>query len=336
MAAGGAKMKLIVKIEIALFLLVLLVAAGMILLSDGGWMLLEEPVIAVREVPPIPTEAPPEVEETVPATTAPPDQKEPPQVSATRYFAYDLRKDMFLAQKGDGDAKLYPASITKLLTCHVVLQYLEPDDKVTVGDAMNLVQFDSSLANLKEGDELTVEQLVAAMMLPSGNDAAQVAAVAAGRAIAGDKNLDYQEAVKVFVKQMNAMAQELGMSNSRFVTPDGWHDDDHYTTMNDLVILCQAALENETILKYTSKATDSVLMADRNLEWKNTNMLLHENAETYVPATIGLKTGYTSNAGGCLVSAFFQTDRIVLIGVFGCPAHTMDRYIDTVAIYNSL
>jgi D-alanyl-D-alanine carboxypeptidase (penicillin-binding protein 5/6) len=297
-------------------------------------MLLEEPVIAVREVPPIPTEAPPEVEETVPATTAPPDQKEPPQVSATRYFAYDLRKDMFLAQKGDGDAKLYPASITKLLTCHVMLQYLEPDDKVTVGDAMNLVQFDSSLANLKEGDELTVEQLVAAMMLPSGNDAAQVAAVAAGRAIAGDPSLSYTEAVEVFVREMNLQAWEMGMINSHFANPDGFHHDDHYTSMNDLITLCKTVLTNQTILKYTSKVSEEVILPDRTLTWENTNFLLDSDGQTYLPNTIGLKTGYTGKAGSCLMSAFFMEDRILLIGVFGCPAFTEDRYLDTVAIYN--
>lgn len=329
-------MKTIVKIEIAILVLVVLVAAGMVLVSEGALLLFTEPVLAQREAPPIPTEAVVAIEETIPAETQAPDQSEPQNITAARYFVYDTREGAYLQTRGDVDAKLYPASITKLLSSLVVLKYMDPADTVVVGDALLLVQPDSSVAGLVEGDQLTVEQLISAMMLPSGNDAAQVAAVAAGRAIAGDKNLDYQEAVKVFVKQMNAMAQELGMSNSHFVTPDGWHDDDHYTTMQDLVILCQAALENETILKYTSKTTDSVLMADRNLEWKNTNMLLHANAETYVPATIGLKTGYTSNAGGCLVSAFFQTDRIVLIGVFGCPAHTMDRYIDTVAIYNSL
>ena len=330
-------MKTIVKIEIAILVLVVLVATGMVLVSEGALLLFTEPVLAQREAPPIPTEAVvATIEETIPAETHAPVQSEPQNITALQYFAYDTREGTYLQTRGDVDAKLYPASITKLLTSLVVLQYMDPADTVVAGDALLLVQPDSSVAGLVEGDCLTVEQLISAMMLPSGNDAAQVAAVAAGRAIAGDKNLDYQEAVKVFVKQMNALAQELGMSNSHFVTPDGWHDDNHYTTMNDLVILCQAAVENQTILKYTSKATDSVLMADRNLEWKNTNMLLHETAETYVPATIGLKTGYTSNAGGCLVSAFFQTDRIVLIGVFGCPAHTMDRYIDTVAIYNSL
>ena len=67
-----------------------------------------------------------------------------------------------------------------------------------------------------------------------------------------------------------------------------------------------------------------------------TNLLLDSSAEVYLPNTIGLKTGYTGMAGSCLLSAFFMEDRIWLIGVFGCPAFTEDRYLDTIAIYNSL
>lgn len=330
-------MKLIVKIEIALLVLVVLVGAGMIFLSVGGMQLFEDPVIAVREIPPIPTETPTEAAaETVPATTAPPDQAEPLQVTATRYFAYDLREDVFLAQQGDGDAKLYPASITKLLTCHVILRHVKPETEVIVGDALALVQYDSSVAGLVEGDKLTMEQLIAAMLLPSGNDAAQVAAVATGRAIAEDPELGYAEAVEVFVAEMNRQAQALGMTNSHFANPDGFHHDDHYTTMNDLVTLCKTVLTNQTILKYTSRLEETVELTDRTLEWENTNVLLDSEAETYLPNTIGLKTGYTGKAGSCLMSAFFMEDRIWLIGVFGCPAYTPDRYIDTLAIYNSL
>ena len=330
-------MKKIVKIEIALLLLVVLVAAGMIFVAEGGLMLFQEPVLVERQVPPIPTESPTEpVAETVPATTAPPDQAEPPQVTATRYFAYDLRKDIFLAQQGDGDARLYPASITKLLSCYVILQYVKPDAEVVVGDALALVQPDSSVAELKEGDKLTMEQLIAAMLLPSGNDAAQVAAVATGRAIAENEELSYTEAVEVFVAEMNRQAQALGMTNSHFVNPDGFHHDDHYTTMNDLVKLCKTVLTDQTNLKYTSRVEETVELPDRTLEWENTNFLLDSESETYLPNTIGLKTGYTSKAGSCLVSAFFMEDRIWLIGVFGCPAYTQDRYLDTLAIYNSL
>ena len=329
-------MKLIVKIEIVLLVLVVLVGAVMIFVAEGGLLLFEEPVIAERQVPPIPTEAPTEAMETVPATTGPPDQAEPPAITATRYFAYDLREDVFLAQQGDGDAKLYPASITKLLSCYVILQHVKPETEVVVGDALALVQPDSSVADLKEGDKLTMEQLIAAMLLPSGNDAAQVAAVAAGRAIAEDESISYTEAVEVFVAEMNRQAQALGMTNSHFANPDGFHHDDHYTTMNDLVKLCKTVLTNQTILKYTSRQEETVELPDRTLEWENTNFLLDRESETYLPNTIGMKTGYTSKAGSCLVSAFFMEDRILLIGVFGCPAFTQDRYLDTVAIYNNI
>lgn len=333
-------MKTIVKIEIAILILVVLVAAGMILVSEGVLYLFVEPVLMERTPEPIPTDAALLPEEDAPAPLAQPEEAPQPEessraITATRYFVYDLREDAYVDKLGDLDAKLYPASITKLLTAHVVLQHMDPEDTVVVGDALQLVHADSSLAKLKEGDKLTVEQLIAAMMLPSGNDAAQVAAVAAGRAIKGE-SLGYQEAVKAFVAEMNKQAKALGMENSHFVNPDGWHDGNHYTSMDDLVTLSKTVLCNPTILKYTSCAEDTVQMPDRKLEWKNTNFLLHSNGETYIPGTIGLKTGFTNAAGSCLVSAFFMEDRLMLIGVFGCPAYTMDRYLDTVDIYNSL
>ena len=331
-------MKTIVKIEIVLLALVVLVAAGMILVSEGVLGLFYEPVLMERTPAPIAEEAP-EIREEVPAQQ-PQEETQPLEqtrtITATRYFAYDVRRQTYLRKHGDGAEKLYPASITKLLSAQVVLSALEPADTVTVGtDMLELVQEGSSVAELAAGDVLTVEQLICAMMLPSGNDAAQVAAVAAGRAMGGQE-LDCRQAVDLFVEKMNEKARELGMENSHFENPDGWQHENHYTTMDDLVILCQAALQEPLILKYTATAQETVTVADRELEWKNTNMLLHEEEETYVPATIGLKTGYTSAAGGCLVTAFFDTDRVLLVGVFGCPGQTMDRYLDTVDIYNSI
>ena len=332
-------MKTIVKIEIAILILVVLVAAGMVMVSEGVLNLFFEPVVRVREAPAIPTEAVAllaEAEgEAIPEATVPQDPAEARELTAKRYFAYDVREGKYLTTLGDTDEKLYPASITKLLTAHVVLQHMKPEDTVVVGDALTLVHEGSSTAGLAEGDTLSVEQLISAMMLPSGNDAAQVAAVAAGRVIGG-KDQDCAAAVGTFVAEMNKQAEALGMKGSHFENPDGWHHENHYTTMNDLVILSKKVLANPLILKYTSLAEDSVEMADRTLEWKNTNFLLHSQAEAYIPNTIGLKTGYTDPAGGCLVSAFFEGDRLWIIGVFGCPAYTMDRYLDTVDIYNSL
>ena len=328
-------MKTIIKVEIVILAVLVIAAVGASLMM-GGLLDTSEPVLVQRTPEPIPTDAPEAVVEEVSYQQEATEPKEAPEVAATRYFAYDLRQDTYLRTLGDVDDPLYPASITKLLTCYVVLQYMDPEDTVTVGDALSLVEEDSSVADLQEGDVLTVEQLIAAMMLPSGNDAAQVAAVATGRAIAGYEDLPCEQAKEVFVKEMNVQAELLGMHNSHFVSPDGWHDENHYTTMADLVTLSRTVLQNQTILKYTTRPKETVQLSDRELEWENTNFLLYEGGEAYVPSAIGLKTGYTGAAGGCLVSAFFETDRVILIGVFGGPGFTMDRYLDTVAIYNSL
>lgn len=336
-------MKKIIKIEIIVLVFVLLVAAVLTLLSAGALMWLRKPVAAQREIVPIATEA--LVEETpesteeeaaIPQELEALDMTDLPvdrELTAKNYFVYDVREGVYLQQKGDLNGKLYPASITKLLSVYVLLQYLDPADTVTVGDALTLVQPDSSLANLREGDQLTVGQLIEAMMLPSGNDAAQTAAVAAGRAIGGS-HLTPEEASSLFVTEMNKQAVNLGMTSSRFANADGFHRDDHYTSMADLTTLATKILADPTIIGYTSTISDEVTLQGRKEEWKNTNFLLNPEYAYYIPATIGLKTGYTGEAGSCLLSAFFMEDRILLIGVFGCPAYTEDRYQDTAALFN--
>lgn len=331
-------MKLIVKIEIIVLIIVLLIGTGMVLKAEGVFELFHEPVIVHRETAPLPTDAPAEPE-VLPEGTLPAESSEAKTISrditADKYFAYDIREDAYLAKMGDSAEKLYPASITKILTSYVVLQHMDPQEIIKVGDALSLVQPDSSVAKLKAGDELTVSQLIAGMMLPSGNDAAQVIAVATGRKLGGS-NLPCSAAVDVFVEEMNRQAELLGMTNSHFANPDGFHHDKHYTTMDDLVVLCKKVLTDPVMTGYTSLVEESLELNGRTLEWENTNILLHSEEELYHANAIGMKTGYTKAAGNCLISAFFEEDRVILIGVFGCPGFTEDRYYDTVAIYESL
>ena len=331
-------MKKVIWILVILLVLALLGGAVMVMAAEGVFELFHDPVILEPDAPPIPTDAPTEpvvLPEATEAVQKPQTAAMTREITAQKYFAYDVREDAYLAMLGDGAEKVYPASITKLLTSYVVLQHMDAEEVVKAGDALNLVQPDSSLAKLNVGDELTVGQLIAGMMLPSGNDAAQVIAVATGRKIAGS-NLPYHEAVEVFVQEMNRQAELLGMTNSHFANPDGFHDDNHYTTMDDLVILCKAVLANPVMMGYTSCTKETVEVAGRTLEWENTNLLLDSEEAVYHANAIGMKTGYTGMAGNCLISAFFMEDRILLIGVFGCPAFTDDRYLDTVAIYDSL
>lgn len=341
-------MKTIVKIEIAILVLAILAAGALCAINAGVLTLLEEPVVVDYEPLPIPTDPPVEmveVEEAEPVLTQTEEEKtyEKTEKStgttdliATKYFVYDIRRGEYLQKLGDETEKLYPASITKLLTSYVVLQYMQPDEEVVVGSALDLVPEDSSVAGFKKGDKVTVDQLIGAMMLPSGNDAAQVAAVATGRRIAQNEDLSPGRAVAAFMEEMNVQAKALGMENSHFVTPDGFHRDNHYTTMDDLVILCRTVLAEPVILKYAGMAKTQEQIGDRTLEWENTNILLKEDWQYYMPNAIGLKTGYTDAAGGCLVSAFFEEDTLLLIGVFGSTPFTEDRYLDTVDIYNSI
>jgi hypothetical protein len=133
-------------------------------------------------------------------------------ISAREYFVYDLSADKFLVRSGEGSQILYPASITKLFTAYVAMQYLQPDELITVGNEIWLIDEDSSVAEIAKDDVLTAEQLVAGLLLPSGNDAAQTLAVTVGRKLAEDPEMNVWAASDRFVEEMNRMAQELGMT----------------------------------------------------------------------------------------------------------------------------
>lgn len=146
---------------------------------------------------------------------------------------YDMTEDKILFQK-NGSKKCYPASTTKMLTAIVSSKIIDKDTVITVGDEIELIGEDSSTAGLVKGMKMTFETLIDALLLPSGNDAAYTIAVNSARIYSGDETLSNEEAVKLFVELMNDAAKQIGCKNTHFVTPDGWHDDNHYTTAEDL------------------------------------------------------------------------------------------------------
>ena len=272
------------------------------------------------------------------------------QLLAQQYFVYDVGSDTFITSSASAQERVWPASVTKLFTAYVAMQFVEPDRPITAGDALDQVAWGSSVAKLGKGDTLSAEQLVEAMLLPSGNDAAYVLAAEVGKIIADDFNINDVAAVMTFMEEMNRQAQELGMTGSHFVNPDGIHSDDHYMSYADLCLLGKLSLQNETIMKYANVARDVVSLpsqleqpsvsADSNpnlapgqVEWKNTNKLIHEDSEYYCPYAVGLKTGQTPTAGSCLLSAFEMDGKQWIIGVFGCPEED-DRFDDTIQLFN--
>ena len=281
--------------------------------------------------------------ETTPAPTPPPTEPAPTwktypedrQLLAKQYFVYDCKAGSFLTISGKLDERIYPASITKLFTAYVAMQYVDPQKEITAGDVLDLVAWGSSVAKIKKGDTLTAGQLVEAMLLPSGNDAAYMLACEAGRVMKGNPNLSPSAAVQAFMTQMNAQAKAVGMTNTHFVNPDGIHDSQHYTTFADLAILGKLSMENETIMKHAITPNKDVQLHGETITWKNTNALVNPTTEYYCPYAVGLKTGQTPSAGSCLLSAFRKGDTELIIGVFGCPEEE-DRFDDTLQLFNQI
>lgn len=193
--------------------------------------------------------------------------------------------------------RLYPASTTKILTALLALEKGNLSDVVTVGENAAASSFpaDASLCGLQEGDQLTLEDLLYGLMLPSGNDAA----TAIAEYISGSES--------AFVEEMNARAQELMAVNTHFTNPHGLHDDNHYTTAYDLYLIFNTCIQNEEFMKVISAEsyTASIKEADgsvRTEEWKPTNYYAKGivNAPDGV-TVVGGKTGTTGEAGYCLI-----------------------------------
>ena len=306
------------------------------MLSDDGSVTTTVP--ATTQVPTTEPATEPPTEPTTQAPTNPPAETMPPQelsLTASKAFVYNCTEDYMVYAGGDMDEKIAPASLTKLLTGYVVLQYMDPAAVVTVGEEITWIDPESSWANLHQNNRLTVEMLIQGLMMQSGNDAAYTLAVACGRTIRNDESLNARDALGVFMDEMNNQARLLGLSNTHYVNPDGIDAKGHYTSCNDLVTISGIVMEDPLLMKYCGMATAKVTFeSGESYTWNNSNYLLHESMNCYTPEAIGLKTGSTYNAGKCLISLFKQEDGTVLmVGVLGSSSDA-DRYTDTLTLYN--
>lgn len=309
---------------VAVLIAAIAVCAGMPAFSDDSDTTLKPTETQTTTTTPEETTEPAPTWMTFPADRA---------LTAQQAFVYDVAAGEFTFLKGSENDRVYPASITKLMTAYVALQFLEPDTEITAGDVLDLVGAGSSVAEIQKGDTLTVEKLVEAMLLPSGNDAAYILADAAGRVVAEDNSITGTAAVAAFLREMNGQARSLGMSGTNFTNPDGYHSPDHYTTFADLVKMGKRVLENKTIMKYAAVSEETITLGGEEKKWENTNALIQPTSEYYCPYATGLKTGQTPSAGSCLLSSFAYEGGEWIIGVFGCP-DIPDRFEDTLQLFN--
>ena len=226
----------------------------------------------------------------------------------------------------NGDSKMYPASTTKLMTAILTSENCDLSDKVTISkNAVDSIPEGYTTANLQKGEILSVEQLMYALLIPSANDAA----VALAEHISGS--------VKDFSTLMNNKAQELGCKTTHFVNPNGIHNKNHYSSAYDMALIGKYALNFPeirkivTTKKYTLPATNKYDKKDRILN--ATNALINKDSPNHYKYATGLKTGYTDDAGNCLVASA-KKDNLELIAVILNADSSDARFSDCKTLFN--
>lgn len=204
------------------------------------------------------------------------------------------------------------ASTTKIMTAIIVCENANLDDEVIV--SAKAASTGGSRLGLKKNDKITVRDLLYGLMLRSGNDAA----VALAEHVGGD--------IQGFAKLMNDKAEKLEVANTHFVTPHGLDNPDHYTTAFELAKITDYALSNETISKIVGTKYYTITINGYSKALINTNELLGNVSGIY-----GVKTGFTGNAGRCLVTSIKRDDIDVIIVVLQADTKK-DRSKDTLKI----
>lgn len=236
---------------------------------------------------------------------------------------YDATHDTILYSKNADDI-CYPASLTKMLTAIVSCKYCDPNTTFTIGSEQNLKEWDASCAYLQEDQAYSLREVLQGLLLPSGADAAYVLAANIPRIHENNPGMSDQDAINTFVGYMNTVAQEIGCTNSQFVTPDGYHDMYHYTTANDMLKIARYAMSFDMIKQVVStQKTDN---------WINGNRLIDPSDPYYYPYANGIKTGYTDEAGFCL-AAHAERNGVELYAILICSTSDEYRFVNAADLF---
>lgn len=223
-----------------------------------------------------------------------PEELESIQAGAAGLFDLNAQEVLY---GNDIHDKMYPASITKIMTALVFLEnyYGDYSDMVTITDCVRINESGAQLCGYKEGDSVSVEQLFYGLLVYSGNDAANMIA-------------EYTSgSVEEFVEQMNQRAVEIGATNTHFVNPHGLNDEEHYTTVYDLYLIFNKVMQYDKFREVINAKNYEgeyypASGGSKKVSWKSTNRF--KSGDATAPegvVVIGGKTGTTNAAGNCLI-----------------------------------
>lgn len=214
-----------------------------------------------------------------------------------------------VAYEQNADTVMYPASTTKLLTAIIALEKCELTDTVTITNEMTSpIPSGYTTAYLRNGETLTVEELLNVLLIPSANDA--------GYALA----IHISGSVDNFSILMNEKAKEIGCTNSNFTNPSGIHNENHYSTAKDISLIGLYALKYPEITSICSKTSYTLASNPNNIRtFETTNTLMKTSETNYYEYATGLKTGFTEPAGSCIVATAKKDNMEFLVVVLGAP-----------------
>lgn len=233
----------------------------------------------------------------------------PPDLTATGIFVLDLDTGIILLDKNP-HLRLKPASLTKIMTSLVALDYFSEDSVLTVLNGQRSL---GNTAKLVKGDELTANDALYALLVPSGNDAAVTLAE------------NYPGGYQAFLKRMNQKVTELGLTNTHFTNVSGVEGLNHYTTAYDIAMIARSAIARPFFSSIVSTKNITITsLKGHTYSLTSTNVLLGK------PGILGVKTGWTPEAGECLVILATKQNHPVLISLL----NSKDRFGEGQKIVN--
>lgn len=234
-----------------------------------------------------------------------------PTINSRRYAIYDRLSGRCIYGK-DENKQTAMASTTKIMTAIIVVENCKLEDVVTI--TAKAAGTGGSTLGINKDDKITVNDLLYGLMLRSGNDAAVALAIhTAG-------------SVEEFANMMNQKAKQLNLKNTHFVTPHGLDNEEHYTTAYELAKITDYALKNKTIAKIVATKSTTIYINEMPRQINNTNELLGN-----VEGVYGVKTGFTNNAGRCLVTSVKRGDMDLIVVVLGADTRK-DRAKDSMKL----
>ena len=252
-------------------------------------------------------------------------------------FAYVVDEDGTVYFQRDGDEQTKIASVTKIMTAVVALDSVPMDTEITVSE--KAASIGESSAELQEGDTMPLSEALKALMVPSGNDAAEAIAESLGALMLESEGKDSSDAdacCQAFVDAMNAKAQELGMSNTNYTNPHGLDDEEYegdmYSSAHDVATLCAYAMQKDGFRDLCDNETETCTVTrdgkSEALELESTDELLG-----VYEGTCGIKTGFTDTAGACFAGACNRDDKD-LYAIVLKSTDEAQRFTDCVSLWD--